>query len=96
MVQFDKRATCLSILMAAVNWDGTEKVMNTRAVTLSFYLMISYKILCRSRTASSTVKKNQNAYIFKSFNLFPKYLFKQRYLPETSYIKMIQTIHSIH
>ena len=47
MVQLDKCATCLSILMTAVNWDGTEKVMDTRAVTLSLYLMMSYKILCR-------------------------------------------------
>ena len=35
MVWVDKRATCLSILMAAVSWDCTEKVMDTRTVTVS-------------------------------------------------------------
>ena len=56
--------------MAAVNWDGTEKVMNTRAVTLSFYLMMSYKILCRSRTASSTVKKKNRMLTFSRVSTF--------------------------
>ena len=56
--------------MAAVNWDGTEKVMNTRAVTLSFYLMMSYKILCRSRTATSTVKKKTECLHFQEFQPF--------------------------
>ena len=31
------------ILMAAINWDGLRKVINTRAVTLSLKLMITYK-----------------------------------------------------
>ena len=35
--------------MAAVKWEGTEKVMGTGAVTLSLNLMMSYKILCRLR-----------------------------------------------
>ena len=57
MVQLDKCATCLSISMAAVNWDGTEIVMDTGDVALSLTLMISYKVLCRSRTTMNTVKK---------------------------------------
>ena len=57
MVQLDKYATCLSILMAAVNWDGTEIVMDTGDVALSLTLMISCKVLCRSRTTMNTVKK---------------------------------------
>ena len=43
--------------MAAVNWDGTEIVMDTGDVALSLTLMISYKVLCRSRTTMNTVKK---------------------------------------
>ena len=35
--------------MAAVKWEGTERVMDTGAVTLSLNLMMSYKILCRLR-----------------------------------------------
>ena len=36
MIQLDKYATCLLILMVAVDWDNTEEAMNTGAVTLSF------------------------------------------------------------
>ena len=43
--------------MAAVNWDGTEIVMDTGDVALSLTLMISCKVLCRSRTTMNTVKK---------------------------------------
>lgn len=38
MVQLDKCATCLSILLTTVSWDGTEKVTDTRAVTQSLSL----------------------------------------------------------
>ena len=45
--------------MAAVNWHGTEKVMDTSAATLSLYLMVSYKILCDLRAAMHTVQINE-------------------------------------
>ena len=60
------------MIMTAVNWNDTEKVMDTRAVTLSLQLIMSYKILLRLRTTTSTVEKNQNVYIFKSLNVLFK------------------------
>ena len=45
--------------MAAVNWHGTEKVMDTSAATLSLYLMVSYKILCHLSAATPTVQINE-------------------------------------
>ena len=51
MIWVDKRATCLSILMAAVNWDCTEKVIDTRTVTVSLCHVVTVS-LCHVVTVS--------------------------------------------
>ena len=55
--------------MAAVNWDGTEKVMNTRAVTLSIYLMMSYKIYVVREQQRPQLKKTECLH-FQEFQPF--------------------------
>ena len=45
--------------MAGVNWQGTEKVMDTSTVTLSLYLMVSYKILCHLGATTPAVQINE-------------------------------------
>ena len=83
--------------MKAVNWDDTKKVMDTRAVTLSLYLMMSYKILCRLKNNNVHSPNKPECLNFQKFQPFiPKYLLEHQYVLETSYIKMILTICSIH
>ena len=69
MVKVDKCGTCFLILMGAVNWVGNEKVMDNGAVTLSLYLMMSYKILCCLRK-KCPLCKNPERFYFPKFQLF--------------------------
>ena len=53
-----------SILMSGVNWDSTKKVMECQSCDTVTLMMISYKIVCRSRTTMSIVPKKKIAKIF--------------------------------
>ena len=83
--------------MAAVNWDGTEKVTDTRAVTLS---NLSDDVIqnLMSFENNNVHSPNEPEYLnFQKLQPFiPKYPLNHQYLLQTSYIKMIETICSIH
>ena len=77
MVQLDKCVICLLILMAAVNWDATEKVMDTGTVTLS---MMPYKVLCCLRKKFLQSKSLEYLHFQKFQPFFPKCTLKHQYL----------------
>ena len=83
--------------MAAVQWDGTEKVIDQRChtVTLTDDVMTNPMSFENNNIHSPKKKKNRMLH-FKNFQLSTsKCPLKHQYLLVTSYIKMIRTISSI-
>ena len=46
--------------MSGVNWDSTKKVMECQSCDTVTLMMISYKIVCRSKTTMSIVPKRRS------------------------------------
>ena len=56
--------------MAAVNWDGTEKVIEQSCHTVTLTNDVIQKILCRLRTAISLVQKKPRILTISEFSTF--------------------------
>ena len=83
--------------MEVVNLDGTEKVMehhSCQTATLTNDVIQNLTSLMNNNVHSL---KKQDRYNFQKFQLLiPKYPMDHQYLLETSYIKLISTMGSIH
>ena len=83
--------------MAAVNWDGTEKVIDQSCYTVTLINDVTQKSYVvweqqYPQSKKQKIKQKNRMLYFKNFQLFTsKYPLKYQYLLDTSYIKMIQT-----
>ena len=82
--------------MAAVNCDGTEKVIDQSCHTVASTNDVIQKSYVVLEQQYPELKKKNRMLCFRNFQSFTsKCPLKHQYLPETSYIKMIPRISSI-